>query len=45
MKKSKNLDDDLLDECASVHECTGALQRLTPSNEELKKFHRQFNKK
>lgn len=41
--KSKQLIEEIYDECASANECTGLFQRVALSPEEVAKFHELYN--
>jgi hypothetical protein len=43
-KKAKKLIKELYDGEVCANECTGLLQKIQPDEEQLKKFHEQFNK-
>jgi len=42
--KRKNKKGGLPPEVVSATELTGAMQRITPTPEQLKKYHKEFNK-
>ncbi|MBD5631654.1 MAG: hypothetical protein HDP34_00265 [Clostridia bacterium] len=45
MSKRKNhqLMDEVFEDCASAHECTGLLQKISLDPDEVRKFHKMFN--
>ncbi|MGN0805956.1 MAG: hypothetical protein ACI4MC_02870 [Candidatus Coproplasma sp.] len=42
-KNCKKSIEDCLDQSASAHECTGALQHMELDPDELAEFHKKFN--
>ncbi len=42
-RKSKKLINEIYDDCASVNECTGLLQKILLDPEEVEKFHKMYN--
>jgi hypothetical protein len=44
-KNTKKIIDKVYDSCASSQDCTGLLQKVDINEEELKRYHKEFNKK
>ena len=41
-RRTKNLINNLYDECVCANECTGLYQKVSLDPEEVAKFHKQF---
>lgn len=42
-RRTKNMIEDLFEECASANECTGLYQKVSLDTKEIEKFHKKFN--
>ena len=42
-RKSKQLIEELMDDCVSANECTGLFQKVALDPEEVATFHKMFN--
>lgn len=42
-RKNKKLIEEVFEDCASAHECTGLFQRIVLDPEEIRTFHKMFN--
>ncbi len=43
-KNTEKVNNDLIDKTICANESTGALQKITIDNDELLRYHREFNK-